>query len=136
MGQAVVEGSLVPCMWLGKGDRKTVELNDRVGGPSSPTWQQLIGKGYVLLVGRIDEPAPKVEAEPPVVEADEPNGEDGDVDGERPADPPRKNASRADWAAFLRARGVDFPDGDEDAGELWAGRDDLIIIWQQASGGS
>lgn len=35
--------------------------------------------------------------------------------------PPARNAGRDDWAAFLDAEGVDYPDD--------AGRNDLIQIW-------
>lgn len=66
---------------------------------------------------------------------------DGDNEDEGPAEdnPPARNASRDQWATYLRGKGVVFPDdrvlfdgGDKTA---WAGRDDLVIIAQQAFGG-
>jgi hypothetical protein len=52
-------------------------------------------------------------------------------DGDKP---PAPGATRKKWAEFLTRRGVPFPDGDESKGEPWAGRDDLVIIWQQQHG--
>lgn len=139
MRRVTIEGSIMPSVYLARGERRTVAVTDDI--------RNLVKIGAAVVVeGSLDpEPfdyggvavndtgesiqavspsEPPEDPEPPIVEMP--------ADGSAPA----KNASRAAWAAFLTSKGVVFPDGDESAGELWAGRDDLIVIWQQASGGS
>lgn len=123
--QVTIEGSLTPAVDLPRGVRRTVEVTDHI--------RRLVQIGAVIVVGGdLDAPPAPEHEEPADIEeiADEPN--DGSDDDGVPA----RNASRKQWAQFLRSKDIDFPDGDESKGELWAGRDDLIVIWQQASGGN
>lgn len=156
MGFVTIEGSLMPSVELPRGVQRTVAVTDHV--------RNLVRIGAAVVVeGSLDDHAsvPVIEEQvwtpgdsPILPELPDSAYPPGAV----PLDPPRvatntelsgrldeiasrigapaKNAKREVWAAFLTSKGIDFPDGDEDAGEAWAGRDDLIIIWQQASGGS
>lgn len=155
MGLVTIEGSLMPSVYLARGERRTVEATDDIRnlvkiGAAIVVSGRLYGPNTALPV--LDEqvwspgdspilpPLPD-SAYPPDAEPLDPLPESetaGPPTVELPADgsPPPKNAKREVWAAFLGSKGVAFPDGDEAAGEEWAGRDDLIIIWQQASGGS
>lgn len=122
--QVTIEGSLTPAVDLPRGERRTVEVTDHV--------RRLVQIGAVVVIdGDLDEPATQDVTEPAEVAAPAGDDEVTDADGA----PPR-NASRERWATFLRSKGIEFPDGDESKDELWAGRDDLIVIWQQASGGN
>ncbi len=127
MGNVIIEGSSTPCVELPTGQRRTVALTEHV--------RMLIRRGYVLLIdGDLGEkvnpvPEPIVDDEAAFVDDEAPIVEEGD-------EVPAANASRERWADFLRAQGVPFPDGDKHAGELWASRDELRVIWQQAHGGS
>lgn len=138
----VVEGTSTPCSgFLRRGERRKFAVDDRL--------RKMVKIGCVAVVeGSLDGPDDDDE---PVsvgdaridVTIDAPGIEAlGDAldDVEAPTvdllKPPSNKARRETWAKFLRARGIKFPDGDESKGELWAGRDDLIMIWQQASGGS
>lgn len=135
----VVEGTSTPCSgFLRRGQRQKFAVDDRL--------RKMVKTGCAKVVeGSLDGP-------------DDDDEEVFDQGGELPSGavltntsgepeqvdpptvdllkPPRNNASREKWATFLRAKGIQFPDGDESKDELWAGRDDLIMIWQQASGGS
>ena len=134
----------MPCAgFLRRGERGRFAVDDLL--------RKMVKNGCVTVVeGSLDGPAAEASstfAEPahfdldddpvtvvpfvPVEDADD-DPPAPDADGDKP---PAKNASRKAWATFLRARGVAFPDGDESKGEAWAGRDDLIVIWQQQHGG-
>lgn len=135
MGFVTIEGSLMPSVELPRGVQRTVAVTDHVRNLVR------IGAAVVVEGSLVDEPDAVV-AEPEQPEnpeqREQPENAGDPPAVEIPADgsAPAKNAKREVWAAFLTSKGIDFPDGDEDAGEAWAGRDDLIIIWQQASGGS
>lgn len=121
--QVTIEGSLTPAVDLPRGERRTVEVTDHV--------RRLVQIGAVVVVaGDLEAPAEPVAS--PIADDD---AADEAAEPEDHGHPP-KNASRERWATFLRSKGIEFPDGDEANGELWAGRDDLIVIWQQASGGN
>lgn len=122
-----IEGSrITPSDALGRGERRTVELTDRV--------RRLIAIGAVVVVD--DNPVTE-----PVEQADStPDGEGLLQPGPNLADsadltpleplmiePPALNASRRAWAEFLTSRGIEFDDD--------AIRDDLIEIWENHSGG-
>ena len=104
MPKVTVRGSVTPCVDLPTGEIRVYELTDldAADPASSPDSGPSADQHEPD-----DEPDPHLEAAWP-----EPAG----------------NASRADWAAFLTARGVTVPDD--------AGRDDLREIWQQVDGGS
>jgi hypothetical protein len=101
-----IEGSITASTLLPRGQRRTVQLTERV--------QRLIDRGFVTVIERHDD-----DAEPDPT----PEQEDG---------PPSRNASRPVWLAFLRGRGVDIPTNDEGAEPT---RDGLVALWQQVSGG-
>lgn len=146
----VVEGTSTPCSgFLRRGERQKFAVDDRLrkmvkigcvavvegtlDGPDddddyseSANQEQAItaterGPGVMRIFDASGDPIAAESVEPPTVDL---------------LKPPSNKARRETWAKFLRARGIKFPDGDESNGELWAGRDDLIMIWQQASGGS
>lgn len=115
-----IEGSLTPAAGLpGRGERKTVQHTDRI--------DRLVEKGYIVIVETFDG-APE-----PDEDQDDEQDDQADDSSRDESAPPKANASRVDWAEFLTSQGVSFPD---DEGGEWASRDDLIIIWQQASGGA
>jgi len=117
MPKVTVRGSVTPCVDLPTGEIRVYELTDQVR-------RRIKGGFYDLVSGDLDA------TDSP---ADDP-GDDQDDEGHdehvhvAAFDEPAGNASRADWAAFLTARGVTVPDD--------AGRDDLREIWQQVDGGS
>lgn len=133
--KVTVEGTLTPAVGgPGRGERVEVEVTDRVRG-----W---VRAGAALVVAGSLRPehrgARRAVAAAEVV-AVEDAGESDDPGTAAPLVPPARNASRNEWAEYLRAKGVRFPDDRVafDAGDrtAWAGRDDLIVIDQQASGG-
>lgn len=66
MDIVTIEGSVTPCVELARGEQRTVPLTDRI--------QRLIDFGYVVVVGRSEEPeanSPGVEYEPTADEADD-----------------------------------------------------------------
>lgn len=134
-----VEGTSMPAAgFLRRGERGKFAVDERL--------RKMVKIGCVAVVeGSLDGPDDE-----PVEVADEETryepfaSDDRDPEGPAlpsnisPADsdkPPANNASRKKWAEFLTRRGVPFPDGDESKGEAWAGRDDLVVIWQQQHGG-
>lgn len=124
----MVEGTSMPCAgFLRRGERGKFAVDERL--------RKLVKVGCVAVVeGTLD--GPDEDPEPERVLTQEQTAsferlvENLSDDGK----PPAKNASREKWAEFLTRRGVPFPDGDESKGEPWAGRDDLVIIWQQQHG--
>jgi hypothetical protein len=164
MGQVTIEGTLTPSVYLSRGRRRTVAVTDEIrnlvkigavkvvagslDGPTETPASEMAAAAISALGGDPERflGGAGIEVKPFDAGGDLPPGylmvndtdESIEVSGpptvEIPADgsAPPKNASRAAWAAFLTSQGVEFPDGDDDA----AGRDDLIAIWQQASGGS
>lgn len=121
-----IEGSQTPSVFLAKGQRRTVQLTDRV--------QRLIDAGFVTVVE--DGPAtpmsefavsdPEPVAVPP---ADVPDANDGPLadDDDEPAtagNPPSRAASTATWRKFLADQHVDF--------SPVASRDQLIAAWEAA----
>ena len=63
---------------------------------------------FQVIEGSLDDPEPAAEETPA-------------------AEPPAKNASRADWAKFLDAKKVEYEDDDT--------RDDLIDVWERHTDG-
>lgn len=136
-----VEGTATPCAGLPR-------LGQRVKFAVDDALRNLVKHGCIQVVeGSLDGPDDDDELFdeggdlPQGTEVTNTTGEAEQVDGpppgaddNEPVKEPAKNASRKAWAAFLRSRGVSFPDGDESKGEAWAGRDDLLIIWQQQHG--
>src|SRR5690606_35687339 len=96
MARVTIEGSITPSTFLCRGQRLTIERTGYI--------EKLIKRGFVTVVK--DYPA---EAE--VVQIVEAQQEA--VDNERQlSGTPARNASRDEWAAFLRDEGVPFEDGD------------------------
>lgn len=133
MHTVVIEGSRTPCGDLPTGVRRTVEVDDRV--------RRRVAYGYYVVVGgSLDEAPEPVVAEPASVPVENVDTSqvtaDSDIPAKdiqanvTPAAPPALDATREEWAAFLdnHKPPIDYPPV--------AARDDLIIIWQQASGGS
>ena len=127
MPKVTVRGSVTPCVDLPTGEIRVYELTDQVR-------RRIKGGFYDLVSGDLDaaadQPEPGEHAEPRVTVHKDFSDAEGmplpdDVEAYQE---PAGNASRADWAAFLTARGVTVPDD--------AGRDDLREIWQQVDGGS
>lgn len=105
MARVTIEGSITPSTFLRRGARITVERTDYIN--------TLIRRGYVNVVR--DFPATEEVAQ--MVKTQQVA-----VDNERQlSGTPARNASRDEWAAFLRDEGVPFEDGDT--------RNDLIAAW-------
>jgi hypothetical protein len=105
---------------LGRGQRKTVALTDRI--------ERLITRGFVVEIARHGDDAPAAEEMPNTSET-APRAGGGDPDSEEEAGDPEHpvyTASRAVWAKFLDTLTppVEY-DADDD-------RDDLINRWQQS----
>lgn len=136
VAKVTVQGTHTPAVGgPARGERRDVEVTDKVRG-----WVR--AGAVTVVVGKLNRrarPLRRPIALRPAVPAPEPKG-DSDDDVDPPASVvPGRNASRENWATYLRAKGIRFPD-DRDAYEAgdktaWASRDDLIIIDQQASGG-
>lgn len=135
----VVEGTSMPCAgFLRRGERGKFAVDERL--------RKLVKVGCVAVVeGTLD--GPDEDAEPVEGTDEETRYEPFASDDRDPEEPPLPSnisptddkapapgATRKKWAEFLTRRGVPFPDGDESKGEPWAGRDDLVIIWQQQHG--
>lgn len=122
MARVTVEGSSTPCVDLPTGQRKTVEYTRGVR-------DRIYRWGYYLVVDGPTEDADTpaaVLAEASASPAAPPTDDHPDVavhDHEPLASPPAGNASGAEWAAFLRVRGIGVPDG--------AGRDVMRELWRQ-----
>lgn len=94
MSQSVItfEGTVTPSTFLSTGERRTVTW--------TPFIEKLIAKGFVRVVGVVDESPAVSDMEVAV---------------------PAKNAKREVWKAFLEFQDVPFPDN--------ATRDDMVKIW-------
>lgn len=104
--KVTIEGSLTPCVELPRGERRTVALTPHV--------ERLIKRGFVVVVD--DNPIP------PLTDADFEDAPEPEAVGDPgPVQPPKLNASRDEWAAFLDGK-IEFTDDD--------GRDDLVRLWQ------
>ena len=128
---------MTPCVDLPTGVQKTVEWTpgvrdriylygyyDLVDGPTEDEPSTYSEAAYFAADDGPVEVVPFVpveeEPDPVVVVHDHQPGEDVD------AGPPPRNGSRVVWAEFLSARGIGFVDDD--------GRDDLVDLWDKASG--
>ena len=121
MPKVTVRGSVTPCVDLPTGEIRVYELTDQVR-------RRIKGGFYDLVSGDLDaaDPASSPDSGPSADQHEPDDEPDPHLGAAWPE--PAGNASRADWAAFLTARGVTVPDD--------AGRDDLREIWQQVDGGS
>lgn len=142
--KVTVQGTVTPAVGgPRRGERWEVEATDRVRG-----WVR--AGAATVVAGSLRPESLRLEPErvlsPRQTEAFERlpesfaglnEDEDDDCGGEVSA--PARNASREQWAIYLRAKGIRFPDDraafDDGDKRAWASRDDLIIIEQQASGG-
>lgn len=107
-----IEGSQTPSVLLGRGERRTVQLTDRV--------QRLIDLGYVVVVqdgSAVPEPESAPLAEPPA----EPTYDDptGDVAV------PSLSASTDTWRSFLDALDIPY--------EPELGREALIALYRSST---
>lgn len=137
VAKVTVQGTHTPAVGgPARGERRDVEVSDKVR-----SWVQ--AGAVTVVAGKLNRARPMRRPITPRPAAPAPEAEsagEGDSDdGDAPAVTPARNASREQWATYLRAKGIRFPDdraayeaGDKTA---WAGRDDLIVIEQQASGG-
>lgn len=109
MAKITLEGSRqTPSTYLAAGKRITVDR--------TPMVDKMIRKGYV----RVIEEGTTVSAAQHVIEIVE--EQQAAVDSERQlAGTPARNASRDEWAQFLRDEGVPFDES--------AARNDLILTW-------
>lgn len=98
MAQITIEGSITPAAGLARGERRTVQ--------DTPKVRAYVAKGFAIIVDEPETPA----AEP-----------DTDLTPYTTATPPRRNASREDWAEFLAARTDIVTEGRD--------RDELIAAW-------
>lgn len=120
MSTITIEGSSTPSVYLGRGERRTVQLTDYVRG--------LIDRGFVVVV-KDAAPAPPVKTlretlDPTPQPEPEPEPSEPASESEYPTTPPPRNASREAWVQFLQAQ----PDivNEVPAG---ASRDDLVAAW-------
>lgn len=110
MGNITIEGSLSPAAGLARGERRTVQ--------DTPDVRAYVARGFAVIVDERTET--EVEAD---VNAEQARQEIADADGPVvDENPPRRNASRDDWAEFLALH----PDGYVTAGK---DRDQLIAEW-------
>lgn len=107
MATVTIEGSLTPCSELRTGERRTVQLTERV--------QRLIDRGFVVLVKTA---APRRPVGKPVQSA---------ADVPYRAGEPAWSASRDEWAAFVIANGQLVVAADM--------KGDIIHRWQARTGG-
>lgn len=119
-----VEGSITPTVFLPRGARKVVVVDDEL--------RQLLKIGAVVVVdGSLDDDPDVEPDDQDDDDGSEGEGDEGDADDSENGDdePPQRNASRAAWADWLDTRTppVAYPSG--------TSRDQLIDIWQQVSGG-
>lgn len=105
MISVTVEGSILPCTELARGERRTVALTERV--------QRLIDRGYFTLIETHADPDDVVEVEAL------PGGDD------TPPVPtePGEDDLKADWKAWLDHKGVWYPDA--------ATKPQLIAAWRE-----
>lgn len=110
MAEVTIEGSLTPSTYLGRGQRARVELTGEV--------ERKVALGYVKIVERHDDTGLTVTE----LEADA-NAEAAraDLTPHTLANPPKRNASREDWAEFLAASTDIVTEGKD--------RDTLIAEW-------
>lgn len=137
MATVTIEGSQTPSVFLAKGQRRTVQLTDRV--------QRLIDAGFVIVVesdgptvkGVVDvkitpytetvEDGPATPMSEFTVGDPEPVSvpEEPEADEQATADhPPSRAASTSTWRKFLADQHVDF--------SPVASRDQLIALWEAA----
>lgn len=109
-----IEGTITPAAGvLAYRERKTVAYTERIG--------RLATLGFIRIVEFHNE-APQAE---PVEEVNDQGGAQLTV--ERQIEVPRRNASRAEWAAWLDENEIAYPPE--------SGRDDLVIIWEESGRG-
>jgi hypothetical protein len=108
MARVTLEGSITPSTFLRRGRRITVER--------TPYIEKLIRGGYVVVV-----PDPPAAEEVEAIVAEPRERAD---DEQRIPDTPARNASRAEWAAFLEGNGIPYAEDDT--------RADLIARWDDA----
>lgn len=106
MATVTIEGSrMLPNTYLRPGKRMTVER--------TPLVDKMLRNGFVTLVQGVDATQHVIQIVDDQREA---------ADNERQlSGTPARNASRDEWAAFLRDEGVPFEDGDT--------RNELIAAW-------
>lgn len=103
MTSVTIEGSLTPCTELGRGERRTVALTERV--------QRLIDRGYFNVVAYHEiETVGEVATLP------------GDDSAEIPSEP-AEDSLKGVWQAWLDYKGVWYPTD--------ATKADLIAAWSQ-----
>ena len=142
VAKVTVQGTVTPAVGgPRRGERWEVEATDRVRG-----WVRAGAATVVAGSLRPEPQRPERVLSPRQTEAFErlPESlaelnEDEDDEGGGEVSAPARNASREQWANYLRAKGIRFPDDraafDDGDKRAWASRDDLIIIEQQATGG-
>lgn len=108
MATVTIEGSLTPCSELRTGQRRTVQLTERV--------QRLIDRGFVVVVKAATRP-PKPVGKPVQSAADVPYR----------AGEPAWSADRDVWAAFVISKGQQVVAADS--------KGDIIHRWQAQNGG-
>ncbi|QRY48156.1 hypothetical protein JVX93_16050 [Mycolicibacterium boenickei] len=125
MGHRVtIEGShYMPTDLLGRGQRATVEVTDTI--------RQLVASGGATVVsGSLDDPDAVAYGEPVDERTDTEREADEQAEQSRAeiaaaGDPPKRNASREDWAEFLAQHPAGFVTEGKD-------RDALIAEWDEA----
>lgn len=111
MAKVTLEGSITPSTFLARGARVTVER--------TPLIEKYIRKGYVVVIAAAAAKTPVVEEIGQIVEARLKT-----ADNERQlTGAPARNASREDWAEFLRSQGLPFWEDDT--------RSELIARWDR-----
>lgn len=111
MAVVTIEGSLSPSALLARGERRTVQLTERV--------QRLIDAGFVKVVDSDagDAPEPVLDPQP---EADlrtdlEKHADDEAQKARDELGVPSRGGSTEDWQKFLTEKGIDFNDDDSRA---------------------
>lgn len=118
MISVTVEGSILPCTELPRGERRTVALTERV--------QRLIDRGYFTLIETHADP--DASADHLGTTLDDPSGDTPLATGDfAPADDeptePAESALKGDWQAWLNHKSVWFPDD--------ATKPQLIAAWRE-----
>lgn len=108
MSEVTIEGSILPCAFLPRGERRTVQRTDFI--------DKLIARGYVVLIEE-DGAAPAVVGEASWTGPRDPHIVTGDVS------PPPGSALKGVWADFLDNQRIPYEETDTKA--------DLIRRWDE-----
>lgn len=115
MARIMIEGTVTPSTYLGRGERTVVE--------DTPFIRKLVRRGYVRIV---KEPPARPPVQFDITESVE-RQQAAAVQERRLLTPPDADAPKAEWRQFLDEQGIAYPNR--------ATLADLISRWEAASNG-